>query len=41
MVNTMKLVKSLKKLSQQAVHEWPMVQLVQKRWQELDGILRI
>ena len=37
MVNTMKSVKSLKKLSQQEVHEWPMVQLVKKKLQDVDG----
>ena len=37
MVNAMKSVKSLKKLTQQEVSEWPMVKLVKKRLKEADG----
>ena len=37
MVNTMKSVKSLKKLTQQEVSEWPMVKLVKKRLKDADG----
>ena len=37
MVNTMESVKSLKKLTQQEVSEWPMVKLVKKKLKEADG----
>ena len=37
MENTMKSVKSLKKLTQHEVSEWPMVKLVKKRLKESDG----
>ena len=37
MVNTMKSVKSLKKLTQQEVSEWPMVKLVKKRLKDAGG----
>jgi len=37
MVNTIKSVKTLKKLTQQEVSEWPMVKLVKNRLKEAHG----